>query len=282
MLTRRERPLSIVTAVVSLLASLESAACSTSTRVPSAAPWRPPRVARFEEVAAAYDGYSRRLASVSAKGDLEVRDLRAGKARRLGVRVLAGRGGRLYIKATVAVVTALEVVADGQRFWFRVPSKKTVWTGAVDGAVDEAAEGEQAPYYALRPADVVEALLPEPLAPAMADEATVLESGPDAFSLTVAHLEDGRGTPRRTIRLDRESLRLAAVRSYDREGALVREATYAGWRDDAPLRVKVSRPREGYEAELIFDEVTANVSLPARAFAERPAEGYTVVEVGRK
>ena len=38
--------------------------------------------------------------------------------------------GRLYLKGSVAVITALEVVSDGERFWFQVPSKKTVWTGA--------------------------------------------------------------------------------------------------------------------------------------------------------
>ncbi|HEY6546688.1 MAG TPA: hypothetical protein VI589_02245, partial [Vicinamibacteria bacterium] len=163
-MTRRGRALSIGgVAALAVVVSLGPVACATRSLAP-AAPWRPLRAATFEEVVAAYDGLSRRLSSVSAKGDLEVRDLRAGKARRLGVRVLAGRGGRLYVKGSVAVVTALEVVADGQRFWFRVPSKKTVWTGAADAVVDQTAQGEQAPYYALRPADLVEALLPEPLA----------------------------------------------------------------------------------------------------------------------
>jgi len=55
------------------------------------------------------------IETLSASGDLEVRDLRAGRARKLGVRLVASRGGKLYLKGSVAVVTAMEVVADGQR-----------------------------------------------------------------------------------------------------------------------------------------------------------------------
>ena len=56
-----------------------------------------------------------------------------------------------------------EVVADGQRFWFQVPSRKTVWTG-LSGAAHRA-DSDEAPYYALRPSDVTSALLPEPFLP---------------------------------------------------------------------------------------------------------------------
>jgi hypothetical protein len=280
-LTGRGRALSIAVVVgLAVASSLAGPGCGTK-KLETAAPWRKPRTATFEEVVSAYDGFARRLTTVSAKGDLEVRDLRAGKARRLGARVLAGRGGRLYVKATVAVVTALEVVADGQRFWFRVPSRKTVWTGGVDAAVDEAAEGEQAPYYALRPADVVEALLPEPLAARSAGEVVLFDGDAAYFSLTEARLEGERGLVQRRVLVGRESLLPAAVRAYDAEGHLRRESVYGDWREGLPYRVKVSRPREGYEAELFLDEVAANVTLPERAFAERPAEGYAVVEVGK-
>lgn len=243
---------------------------------------RPPRAATFEEVTAAYDGFCRSRNTWSAKGDLDLRDLRSGKGRRIGVRVLAGRGGRLYLKGTVAVVTALEVVADGRRFWFRVPSKKTVWTGSAEAGVDEGAEGEQAPYYALRPADVVEALLPEPLAaPGPGTGHVVLmDADRDVFVLTEALVPDGRGPARRRVVLDRETLRLAAVRTYDASGSLLREVRYSDWREAEARRVLLARPREGYEAEFVLDEVEVNQPLPEKAFAERPAEGYRVVEVG--
>jgi hypothetical protein len=237
-----------------------------------------------EEVIAAYDGFCRRLETWSGKGDLDVRDLRAGKARRVGVRVLAGRGGRLYVKGTVAVVTALEIVADGRRFWFRVPSKKTVWTGSAEAGVDEGAEGEQAPYYALRPADVVEALLPEPLAgedaAAEPGRVVVMDADRDAFALTEAFPAGGRGPARRRVVLDRETLLPRAVRSYDQSGSLLREARYSDWRSGQARRILLSRPREGYEAEFVLDEVEVNPTLPEKAFAERKAEGYRVVEVG--
>src|SRR5207247_8568458 len=81
-------------------------------------PARPLRAAALEEVLAAHDGYCKGIDTLSASGDLEVRDFRAGKARRLGVRLVATRGGKLYLKASVAVVTALEVASAGKRSWF--------------------------------------------------------------------------------------------------------------------------------------------------------------------
>ena len=275
------RAASIFTVVVASGAFLGQAACVTRKVPTGAAPFRPPRAATLEEVVAAYDGFCRGASTLSASGELDVRDLRAGKARRIGVRVLAGRGGRLYLKGSVAVVTVLEVVADGQRFWIRVPSKKTVWTGEADASVDESAEGDQAPYYALRPADLVAALLPDPLAPAPG-EAVVLDGDALTFGLTVARIEEGRGAARRRIVVDRETLRPSVVRQYDGAGSLSREVRYSDWREGSPRRVLVARPREGYEAELSLDKIETNVALPARAFAQRPAEGYTVVEVGKR
>jgi hypothetical protein len=280
-LTRPRPAASIVSIAAAAAVSALLAGCVTRTLATPTVPFRPPRTATLEEVAAAYDGLCQGLSTLSASGDLDVRDLRAGKARRLGIRVLAGRGGRLYLKGSVAVVTALEVVADGQRFWFRLPTKKTIWTGEAGAEVDEAAESDQAPYYALRPADLVEALLPEPLRTEPGD-AVVLDGDREVVGLSVARLVEGRGAARRRILLERETMQLQTVRSYDADGGLLREVRYRDWREGSARRVLVSRPREGYEAEFVLDKVERNVTLPARAFSERPAEGYAVVEVGRK
>ena len=121
MLTHPGGKARIATAVAVSCVFLGSAACVTRNLATPVVPLRPLRAATLEEVWAAYDGFCRGVSTLSATGDLDVRDLRGGRARRLGVRVLAGRGGRLYVKGSVAVVTALEVVADGQRFWLRLP-----------------------------------------------------------------------------------------------------------------------------------------------------------------
>jgi hypothetical protein len=277
MLTASERAASIAVVV---LATFAGARCGSRTIAP-VAPDRPPRAATLEEVVGAYDGYCRRLDTLSAKGDLDVRDLRAGRARKVGVRVLAARGGRLYLKGSVAVVTALEVVANGERFWLRVPSKKTIWTGPAGADLDESVEGDQAPYYALRPQDVVSALLPEPLEPA-AGEALVLDADHDQVALTLARMEDGRGVARTRVALERSSLNPTTMRLFDATGTLVREVRLSGFENGLPRRILLTRPREGYEAELTLEEVQANVRLPERAFGERPAEGYTVIEVGKQ
>jgi outer membrane lipoprotein-sorting protein len=280
MLTDPDRTASIAIAgACCLLLAMAGAGCASRRIAPVQAPTRPLRAATLEEVVAAYDGYCSGLDTLSAKGDAEVRDLRAGKARRIGVRVLAGRGGRLYIKGSVAVVTALEVIADGRRFWFRIPSRKTVWTGSAEAA-PAGAEDEHAPYYALRPQDVVAALLPEPLA-AGKGQALVLEADLESFAVTEARLAAGaQGVTRRRVFLARESLEPLRTRSYDEKGELVSEFTFGGFEAGLPHRVKVARPREGYEAEFFLDDVQKNAPLPARAFEERPAEGYKVVEVG--
>ena len=93
---------------------------------------------------------------------------------------MAARGGRLYLKGSVAVVTALEVVADGERFWFQVPSQKTVWTGAAAAAAPRGRGDEQAPYYALRPADVTSPSCPSRWRPAPA-RPSLLEADRETF-----------------------------------------------------------------------------------------------------
>jgi len=263
--------------VVSL--GLVLAGCARARPIPKVTV-TPPRAATLDEVLAAYEAYCKGAETVSASGDLDVRDLRAGKARKLGVRLVATRGGRLYLKGAVAVVTALEVVSDGARFWFQVPSKKTVWTGVAAGSAPTAAETEDAPYYALRPADVTQALLPEPLAPEPS-ETVLLEADRETFSLAVARLDGGRGHVRRRVWLDRQTLRPVRLRTYDERGDVRTEARLAEWTASGPLRVDIARPLDGYEAGFSFDKVESNVPVPERAFAPRTPPDYKVVEVGK-
>jgi hypothetical protein len=251
-----------------------SAACVTRTLVP-AAPSGPLRAASLEEALDAFEGYCRGISTLSASGDLDVRDYRAGKARKVGVRLVAGRGGRLYLKGSVAVVTALELVADGERFWFQVPARKTVWTGRADA--QPRAEDEQGPYYALRPGDVAAALLPEPLAP-RTDDVLLLDGDREGFTLTVGARK--RGPARRAIRLERASLRPLGEKRFDDGGDLVAVFTYGAWDGRFPRRIVVGRPAQGYEAEFTLDKADVNATVPDRAFVPRVPADYKVVEVG--
>jgi outer membrane lipoprotein-sorting protein len=275
LLTVRTRLASISCAAAALSALLGGAACVTRTIAPSAPPAGPLRAASLEEALAAFDGYCRGIDTLSASGDLDVRDFRAGKARKVGVRLVAARGGKLYIKGSVAVVTALEVVADGQRFWFQIPSRKKVWTGRAQG--HPRPEDEQAPYYALRPADVAAALLPEPIAP-RADDAVLMEGDREAFTLTVA--DKVRGPVRRAVRLERASLRPVGERRYDEDGNVVAVFLYAAWDGRFPRRIVVGRPVQGYEAEFSLDKADVNTAVPDRAFVPRVPPDYEVIEVG--
>jgi outer membrane lipoprotein-sorting protein len=259
-----------------LLLVLPAGACFARPKTIPAVPARPLRAASLDEVLAAYDAYANGNETLSASGDLEVRDLRAGRARKLGVRLVASRGGKLYLKGSVAVITAVEVVADGERFWFQVPSRKTVWTGRSGAA--HRADSDEAPYYALRPSDVTSALLPEPLAPGSRD-AVLLEADRDSFSLALAP-QGAREKVRRRVWLDRDTLRPTRLRRYDERGELVAEVQLGDWQNGSPERIQIDRPAEGYQAILEFDKVQRNVPVPAQAFVPRTPAGYKVEQVG--
>lgn len=258
--------------------ALLATACGGAALTRPAAPLAPARPVTAREALEAYDAYCRGLETLSASGDLEVRDSRSGKSQRLGVRLVATRGGRLYLKGSVAVVTAIEVVADGSRFWFQVPSRKTIWTGPAELAPEREAGRGDAPYLGLRPGDVTRALLPEPL-DREAGDSLVLESDRLTVSLLLARESEGMARARRRVWLGRESLEPLRVREYDERGELTSEATFAAFRDGLPREVVVSRPAEGYAAAFSLDRAEKNVSVPARAFVPRSPEGYKVVEV---
>lgn len=266
---------------VVLLSSLALPGCVTRTIERVAAPARPPRAATLGEVLSAYDGYCRGLDTLSASGDLDVKDLRAGKQRKLSARVLAARGSRLYIKGTAVLVTALEVVSNAERFWFQVPSKKTVWTGLSEATA--AAEGaENEPYYALRPRDVNAGLLPEPMTPGEGDVLSLeADAGSFCLTLSAAAQAPGHTTVRRRVCLERETLRPSAIRSYDEHGNLSTDMSLADVRDGAAHRLVISRPSEGYVAAFAFDKIVKNQPLPERAFSPRTPPGYAVIEVGQ-
>jgi outer membrane lipoprotein-sorting protein len=264
-------------AAAALLVALAFSACATPHLIPGP-PWlAEPRHASPEEILGAYDAYCSGIRTFSGSGDLELRDLRAGKSRRVGVRFVAARGGRLYLKGSVLVVTALEVVSDGERFWFEVPSKKTVWTGLSD-AGNRAEGADKAPYYALRPRDVTSAFLPEALAPDDGD-ALLFEADRQSFAVTVARIGNGRGYARRRVSLDRETLQLVRARDYDARGDVITDASFGGWSGGVPHQVTIERPSLGYVASFALDRAESNVAVPDRAFAARTPEGYTVEEV---
>jgi outer membrane lipoprotein-sorting protein len=275
-LTLPRRAASILAIVFCSLPILGSAGCGLRPVSLPSVPFRPLRAATLEEVVAAYDGYCKGIHSLSASGDLDVRDYRAGRGRRLGVRVVATRGGHLYLKGSVAVMTALEVVADGERFWFQLPGKKTTWTGRSD--VPPRVEDDQAPYYVLRPADLISALLLEPLEP-RASDILVLEGDREAFSVTLSRGDGTRAVAQRRIWLERETLLPLRTRTYNERGDVLNEVKVGDWQDRAARRIVVSRPDQGYEAAFAFERVETNVSIPARAFVPRIPEGYQVIEV---
>ena len=261
---------------LALLCTLALSSCARGLPPRPSAPEPEPRSATLEEVRAAYDAYCNGVSTVSGSGDLELRDDRTGKSQKLGIRLLAGRGGRLYIKGSVAIVTVMELGSDGQRFWFQVPSRKTVWTGS--NAASAQSERADAPYYALRPVDVVPAFLPEPLAPA-ADEALVFEADRRSFSLALARVSRDGARVRQRVWLERESLAWSRSRSFDERGELLSEVSVGGWQDGRPRQVRIERPAEGYSAAFSLDKLEANLQLPERAFATRSPEGYKRVEL---
>lgn len=271
------RPLVVVT--VALLASAASG-CAWRARPIPVADLRPLRAATLAEVLQAHEDATKALATLSASGRLELFDRRGGRRRDFGARVLCGRGGRLYLKASVAVVTALEATSDGSTFWLSVPSRRKVWTGdATRPPRVDSTDAAGHDFDALRPSDLAAALLPEPLDP-RPGEVLLFEGDREAFSLALGASDaEGRGRVRRRVFLDRETLHLLRARTYDAAGSLELETTFGDWRDGLPWRVGVARPDEGYEARLTFDQAKANRALPEQAFRPRLPPDWEVVEL---
>lgn len=253
--------------------------CASAPRARDADSFPRPRQATPEQVLAAWDDYARAVETLSASGDLTLRDTRRGKSGQLSVRVVAGRGDRLYLKGSVAVVTGVEVSSDGERFWFSVPSKKKVWTGLNGNASqpEEAADDEE-PYYALRPVDVSQALLPEPMAPSPG-ETLVFSGERESFVLTLAGSQGGLVRARRRVWLDRETLLPKRAQRFDADGDLVTDVAWRGWDDGRPRDVTIVRPLEGYLARFLLTRVRTDVDVPERAFTGRTPDGYEVIEV---
>jgi len=270
------KPTASIVRWASSAALLALAGCASAPKPIDKIPSGPLRAATAAEVLSAYDAYAQAVRTLSASGELELRDRRRGESRRFALRLLAARDGRLYLKASLAVVTALEVVADGQTFWFQVPSRKTVWTGPATarGTFSDTRE----PYFALRPVDIVAALLPEPLAPA-ADESLLLEGDREGFSLAVGPARAGGVVPRRRVWVERDTLLPSRARSYAASGDVELDVRFASWQDGLPRTVEVARPIDGYEARFEFSKLQCDANLPSAAFLPRTPEGYRQVTV---
>jgi len=278
---------------VALTLAVAAIACSSAPKRFAPVEVPPPRQETAAVVREAYDAFCRSLDSMSASGDLTVYDAVTGKSRQVGIRIVAERGGRLYMKASMAMITALEITADGERFWFRLPTKKTVWTGPAEATPadldiegderapagpDDEGEPDDGPFEALRPADIVRALLPEALEPGDS-ELVSFAADRRYFSLALFDASGGRGLARRRVWLERDTLQLARSRSFDENGDVVSESRFGGWRDGMPHEVELWRSQEGYRASFLLSKLRTNVSIPERAFKPRIPEGDKIVEV---
>ncbi len=237
-------------------------------------PLPPLRQASLDEVRAAWDRHCAPQ-TLRASGDLEVADTITARTQRLSVTLLATREGRLYLKGSVAVVSALEVVGDGARFWFLVPSKNTVWTGAAARAPGASADPTHPPYEALRPLDVTRALVPAPVALGPG-ETISLEGERLGFTLTVARRS---GTVRERIALHRDTLRPQRLRLFDDAGNLQSDVSWSHWEGERAQAVEILRPADGYRAAFTFSKMETDAPAPEKAFVPRVPPDYATVEV---
>jgi len=262
--------------VVAMGTLIAASGCASSTGPRDFVPFPPLRSADLSEVLAAYDAYCNGIETFSASGDITIRDSHRGRTGQLRVRVVAARGGRLYLKGSVAIVTGIEVISNGEEFWFQLPSKKKVWTGRTDMPPD--VEDEQEPYYALRPVDITGALVPEPMSPG-AGQVVLLSGDRDHFQLTLARTTNGRGVVERRSWLSRDDLQPFRTQSFDENGDILADVVWRGWDDGTPRDVTIVRPRDGYLARFLLDDVDTNVEVPDRAFAPRIPDDFELIEV---
>ena len=139
----------------------------------------------------------------------------------------------------------------------------------------------------LRPDHLLEALLIRPADPA--SEQPIMESWSDGGEAGyLVHIVRRGGNDRlllaRKVWFDRGSLEIVRQQVFDAAGEVVTDARYAGWDKrsgvELPNNIRIMRPKDGYELNIVFRRVAVNQALGDDRFQLTPPEGVKVERVG--
>jgi hypothetical protein len=220
-----------------------------------------PREASLEEVLAAYDLYCDGIETFKAAGEMELRNTRTGRAHRFRFDLLASREGVRLEQRDAD--TGFVLVSDDGAFALQSRADGRTWRGAADEPLPSLSD---IPLEALRPSDLATAFVPAALT-AQSDEALFMEGERSRFALTLTRRRSGHGVAHRQVFLERASLRLQRVLSFDADGNLRSEVSWHRWRDGVPREILVTRPLDGTLARLELDRAAPNAPVAPGSFS---------------
>jgi len=198
--------------------------------------------------------------------------------------VLARKPAMLHLIGLLPIVrtTAFDMVSNGQEFKLWIPSRNRFVMGRNQGQTHNTDE----PMENIRPQDIYEALLIQPIDPDY--EIAVLENAYEVlhdsrghrvlqenYELVVIRKGEQGWALSRKIVFSRTDLQPHRQYIYDQQGKLVTDARYANYKDydgvSFPSRLEIFRPQEEYDITLNMLKLEINKPLRDDQFAlEQP------------
>jgi len=175
--------------------------------------------------------------------------------------------------------TAFDMVSMGNDFRVSIPLKSQF----IEGRNDAPPSSSQNKLENLRPAALLTALLIRP--PDPNTDLTVLED--DTNETTAAYIvitlqrSGDKLKAVRNVYFDRYTLDISRQRTFDSEGNITSDTSYANWKDYSGKRfpglIDIQRPKDGYEVILTVMDLKLNTpDITAEKFVLNPAPGVQV------
>jgi Domain of unknown function (DUF4292) len=207
--------------------------------------------------------------------------------------VLARKPAMLHMIGLLPIVrtTAFDMVSNGEEFKLWIPPKNRFVVGRNDVQTHDADQ----PMESIRPQDIYDALLVQPINPE--HEIAVLENSEEILHdskghrvlqedyelIVIRRKGESEGVLSRKIVFSRTDLQPHRQYIYDDQGKLVTDARYAGYKDydgvSFPSRIEIFRPQEEYDITLNILKLEMNKPLRDDQFALEQPPGAEVVHL---
>jgi hypothetical protein len=207
--------------------------------------------------------------------------------------VLARRPAMLHMIGLLPIVrtTAFDMVSNGVEFKLWIPPKNRFVTGRNDVQTHNTDQ----PMESIRPQDIYDALLIQPVDPE--HEIAVLENSEEILHdakghrvlqedyelIVIRKTGENGGVLSRKIVFSRTDLQPHRQYIYDERARLVTDAKYANYKDydgvSFPSRIEIFRPQEEYDITLNMLKLEMNKPLRDDQFALEQPPGAEVVHL---
>jgi len=195
---------------------------------------------------------------------------------------------RLVVQNPLTKTAILDLLSVGNDFCVWSPRENTFYTGHNNSRKLVARDSSKAHELTIRPAHILEAVLPTWMPVASPDTRIAAkqdEAGDGAMSYLISVFKEGgdsRLIPIRDIWIERTRLTIARQQVYLASGERASIIEYLGHVETdgflLPLEVRMDRPLDGYLMDMQFRSWRVNPHLPDSAFVLEPPEGARRVQ----